>query len=104
MSRLPVKRMIPPAMQRVLAALMGGCYLEWQKVSKAENGNGRRLFIVDPHHGRQGAVDPRTALALRRRGYIMHPADAGYLGQFNPHRWELTALGDLDYRAEVGAR
>jgi hypothetical protein len=96
--------MIPPSMQKVLAALTTGCYLEWQKVSTNENGNGRRLFIVDPHKGRGAPVDPRTALALSRRGYIMHPGDVAYLGQSNPNRWILTALGDLDYKAEMGAR
>jgi hypothetical protein len=64
MSVLPLKRMIPPAMQKVLAALSAGCHLEWQPVSKAENGNGQRLFIVDPQKGRAEAVNRRTVLAL----------------------------------------
>jgi hypothetical protein len=69
MKHLPVKRMIPPPMQKILAALSSGCYLEWQAVTKAENGNGRRLFIVDPQKGRQDAVNHRTVVALNRRGY-----------------------------------
>lgn len=84
-------------MQKVLGALCDGCHLEWQTVSKAENGNGRRLFIVDPERGRQRAVDPRTMLALDARGYIMHPRD-------HPRRWVLTGLGLMDYKAELGAR
>jgi hypothetical protein len=96
--------MIPPPMQKILAALPTGCYLEWQPVSKAENGNGRRLFIVDPQKGRGDAVNNRTVLALRDRGYIKHPYDVNYLGQSNPNRWILTALGDMEYKAELGMR